>query len=237
MKQSSRKIWIISLFPKIIEEYLSNGVISKGIKNLKLEVNVLNPSSFSDRSFKGVDGHPYGGGPGMVLRVDVLSKVLEEAILPSYGNSKEKVKVIFTSPDGVSWSNKLACDLSKYISCPKLEGYEEDLVFICGRYEGIDQRFIDMYVDLVFSVGDYVLSGGELPVLSIIDSSMRFLPGVLGNEMSYKEDSFEDGYYDCPKWTRPFSFKGKEVPEVLISGNHTEIEKFNISNKRKASDM
>ena len=157
--------------------------------------------------------------------------MIEEKILPEYKNNRERIRVIFTSPDGTLWDNKSAHNMSLYFDASNKD--VPDLVFICGRYEGIDQRFIDLYVDEVYSLGSYVLSGGELPVLSIIDSSMRFVPGVLGNKLSSKQESFENNYFDCPKWTRPLTFKGQTVPDILTSGNHMEIQKFNISKQRR----
>jgi tRNA (guanine37-N1)-methyltransferase len=222
-----RKIWFISLFPELIYKYFDYGVMSR----VKKEISVINPASYSPKGFKGVDNSPYGGGPGMVMRVDVLARALEEGILRNYNTDKATgrgVRVLYTSPDGAPWRSGDARGLaSSYTGCSG-----EDLVFICGRYEGIDQRFIDLYVDQVISVGDYVLSGGELPCLSIVDSIFRFVPGTLGNSLSAEEDSFESGYIDHPKWTRPQTFRGHSVPSILLSGNHSEIKEFNKKNQK-----
>lgn len=222
-----KRIWVISLFPEIINTYFSHGVISRF--NSCLEV--INPSSYSPKGFKGVDDTPFGGGPGVVMRGDVLSDVLEEGIFKHYSNPKKELLVIFTSPVGKKWDSNCARVLSENLS--NQVNSSKDLVFVCGRYEGIDQRFIDAFVDQVYSVGDYVLTGGELAVLAMIDSTLRFVPGALGNPKSYEEDSFENNLMDYPKWTKPRIFKGISVPEVLLSGNHQKIEDFNNSLRPK----
>ena len=228
---NSRKLWIVSLFPQIIKTYLGNGVVSRLMSIQNIEIKVLNPSDFNAKGFKGVDGRPYGGGPGMVMRADVLGKTIEEGIWPNYKKPKADTKVIFTSPEGRTWNN----DIAKNLFSPYMNNSNEkfDLIFICGRYEGIDKRFIDLYVDEVYSLGNYVLSGGELAVLSIIDSSSRFIPGTLSNKESLIQESFQIGEddFDSPKWTRPFEYKGLKVPDVLVSGDHLAIKSFNNSQK------
>ena len=221
-----RKIWVITLFPEIITSYFSHGVISKSLieNGGFIDLKVINPISFSGKGHKGVDSRPYGGGPGMVLRADVIGSALDNGVFSHYEGCKPKV--IFTSPVGRTWNNSESKKLSEVI-------LEEDVVFICGRYEGIDQRIIDLYVDLEISTGDFVLSGGELAVLTILDSSLRFCPGVLGNNRSIAEDSFENGGFDGPKYTRPRVFKELSVPDVLLSGNHKEIKHFNEPRSKK----
>lgn len=222
------KIWFITLFPEIIRSYFQHGVISRASNYLE----IVNPADFSEKGRKGVDSAPYGGGPGMVMRADVLAATLDKTVLKgSPGVKREGLHVVYTSPVGPKWDSVHAKKLSRNI----ITGSIKDLVFICGRYEGVDQRFIDLYVDSVFSVGDFVLTGGELPCLSIADSFLRFVPGTLGNEVSAADDSFENGLLDSPKWTRPSIFKGRSVPEVLLSGNHSKIDQFNDSMRKPIS--
>ncbi|BDU62636.1 tRNA (guanine-N(1)-)-methyltransferase [Candidatus Borrelia fainii] len=181
-------------------------VITKGI----ITCEVISIRDFSDDKHKRCDDIPYGGGAGMVLKAQPISAALD------YVNAKEKT-TIFVSPSGLKYNQKLAYDLSK----------KNELVIICGRYEGIDQRIIDLYVDFEISVGDYVLSSGEVAALVIIDSIYRLLEGVI-NPNSLLEESFscECGLLEYPHYTRPYEFKGLEVPNVLLSGHHEEIRKW-----------
>ena len=222
---SKKKIWFITLFPNIIDAYFTHGVMSRFREN----IGIINPANYSSRGFKGVDSAPFGGGPGMVMRVDVLTSALEKGIFIHYEEPKRDLLVFYTSPDGDKWNNFEAKSLCRHIA--ENDCNSQDLVFICGRYEGVDQRFIDMFVTRSFSLGDFILSGGELATMAIVDSLLRFAPGVLGNSKSFEEDSFEDNKMDFPKWTRPSSFRGNSVPEVLLSGNHKEIENFNNSQR------
>jgi len=176
---------------------------------------------YSEKGFKGVDKAPYGGGPGVVLRADVLKKALFEGVIETGGyghNWKEHLTVINCSPRGTVWSHQVAKEFSKV----HLQG-QKDLVFICGRYEGIDERFIEHYVDVEYSLGDFVLTGGELAVMCFLDSSLRLLEGVVGNHATLKMESFENGLLEHPHYTRPFAFEGQEVPEVYLSGHDRHI--------------
>ena len=214
-----KKVWFVTLFPEQLKNTLSFGVLGKYSEKQDQLFNFVNPSDYCKKGFKGVDSAPYGGGPGMVMRADVLATTLHEAVFSNY-NSREELMVIYPSPRGKTWNN---------LEGKNLASSSKDLVFICGRYEGVDERFLENYVDEEFSIGDYVLSGGEIAAAVIIDSCFRFLPGVLGNHLSALEDSFENNLLDSPKYTRPEVFESKSVPSILLSGNHQKIESFNKS--------
>lgn len=191
-------------------------------QNVSLECIYL--GDFSPKSFKGVDDSPYGGGPGMVMRADVLELAVK-SIFEKYSDYKNQVKVIYTAPRGVVFNNEISKKLAKEFSSGT------DYIFICGRYEGIDERFLSQYVDEIYSIGDFVLSGGEVAVMTIIDSFSRFIDGVLGNQESFKDDSFECGLIEGPQYTRPLEFNGEKVPDVLMNGNHKLIEEFRLDKK------
>ena len=225
----AKRIWILTMFPHFFDQFKEVGVVGQKFQGLRgdaIELQTLNISDFSPKGFKGVDSSPYGGGPGMVMRADVLKSALIDGVVKegNYGNDyKEKLKVIFTAPRGKIWNNKVCKEFSqKYFS----EHSDKDLVFICGRYEGIDERFLDMYVDEHYCIGDFVLSGGEIAVMTILDSSLRFSKGVLSNDDSAKMDSFENNLLEHPQYTRPSLFEEVEVPNVLISGDHKKINNW-----------
>lgn len=218
------KVWVLTLFPQFFEAFKDSGVIGKFLGS-EVEFNTLYLGDFSPKNFKGVDGAPYGGGPGMVLRADVLEKAIL-SIIDSENLSKDDLEIIYTSPRGEVFNNEIAKNMALTFQSSK-----KQFVFICGRYEGIDERFIDQYVTKIFSLGDYVLSGGELAVMTIIDGMMRFLPKALGNADSAIQDSFEDGLIEGPVYTRPSEFNGQSVPAVLMEGNHKLIDAFNQQKK------
>ena len=182
--------------------------------------------NFSPKDFKGVDAAPFGGGAGMVMRPDVLKNSLIEGIVKpgNYGeNYKEKLHIVFPNPRGKVWNND-SC--KSFAQSAWSEDSKKDIVFICGRYEGIDQRFIDLYIDEEFSLGDYVLTGGEIATMAIIDSSLRFSEGVLGNRNSHEDESFQNNLLEHPQYTKPREFEGVNVPDVLLSGDHKKIAKY-----------
>ena len=203
---------VITLFPEMFTALTEYGVSGRAVKNGLVEVAFFNPRKHTTDKHQTVDDRPYGGGPGMVMRIEPLKGALEEA-LSWVGAAGDEVKVIYLSPQGRPLSNSGVEYLSEY----------SNLVFIAGRYEGIDERFIESFVDEEWSVGDYVLSGGELPAMVVMDAVIRMLPGVLGHEKSAVEDSFYNGLLDCPHYTRPESFNGMKVPDVLLSGDHQRI--------------
>ncbi|QFP41677.1 tRNA (guanosine(37)-N1)-methyltransferase TrmD [Borrelia miyamotoi] len=204
------KITILSLFPSIITPFFENSIMKKVVDRGIISYEVISIRDFSNDKHKRCDDAPYGGGAGMVLKAQPISDALE------YINSKIKT-TIFVSPSGVKYTQKLAYDLSK----------KNELVIICGRYEGLDQRVIDLYVDLEISVGDYVLSSGEIAALVIIDSVYRLLDGVISPGSLFEESfNFEYGLLEYPHYTRPYEFGGLEVPGVLLSGHHEKIRKW-----------
>lgn len=206
------KIDIITLFPDFFETLKSHSIVGRAIKNKKLEIITHNLRDYSQDKYKTVDDHPYGGGVGMLLRFDVLLRALENV---KSQISNHKFKVILLTPQGEVYKQETAKALTK----------EENLILICGHYEGYDER-IREYVDQEISIGDYVLTGGEIPAMIIVDSVARLLPGVLGHDESSQDESHSEGLLEYPQYTRPEEYEGKKVPEILLSGNHPQIDKW-----------
>ena len=202
------KITVLSLFPEIIDSFFTSSIMAKAVQRGLVEYSLVNIRDFARDRHRTCDDSPYGGGAGMVLKPEPLAGALDSV----EGSVK---RVIFPSPSGIVFNQKQAKRLAQY----------EELVFICGRYEGIDQRIIDMYVDEEISIGDYVISSGEISTLVIIDSVYRLLDGVI-SEDSLLEESFTDGRLEYPHYTRPSSFRGVNVPDVLLSGNHAKISEW-----------
>lgn len=207
-------IGIITLFPEMFKAITDFGVTGRAIKHDLLEVYCWNPRDFTHDKHKTVDDRPYGGGPGMLMMVQPL----RDAIYAAKQAAGEGVKVIYLSPQGRKLDQSGVTKLAKY----------EKVILLCGRYEGIDERLIEAEVDEEWSVGDYVLTGGELPAMTLIDAVARFVPGVLGKQSSALEDSFADGLLDCPHYTRPEVLDGTAVPDVLMSGNHAKIREWRL---------
>ena len=202
------KITILSLFPNMFDGFLTESIIKRAIQNEKVEVKIINFRDYSVYNNKQVDDTPYGGGAGMVMEPTV--------VYDAYCSVKEpNAKVIYMSPQGKTLNQQMVQDLAK----------EENIILLCGHYEGIDQRVIDEIVDEEISIGDYVLTGGELPAMVLIDSVSRYVKGVL-KEDSVQEESFTNGLLEYPQYTRPEVFLGKRVPEVLLSGHHENIKKW-----------
>ncbi|MFV0547690.1 MAG: tRNA (guanosine(37)-N1)-methyltransferase TrmD [Limnobaculum xujianqingii] len=202
-------IGVISLFPEMFRAITDYGVTGRAVKNGLLSVTCWSPRDFTHDRHRTVDDRPYGGGPGMLMMVQPL----RDAIHTAKAAAGEGAKVIYLSPQGRKLDQQGVCELAT----------NQKLILICGRYEGVDERVIQTEVDEEWSIGDYVLSGGELPAMTLIDSVSRFIPGVLGHQMSAEEDSFADGLLDCPHYTRPEVLDDMEVPAVLLSGNHEHI--------------
>ncbi len=221
-----KKIWIITLFPDYFMPLIQFGIVGAALRGDRGEaprIELVQLRDFSGKDYKGVDDSPFGGGPGMVIRADVLKRALFQGVVQNgnYGEQfKEKLHVIFPGPRGVKWTNHKA---------KKFSNLDKDLVFICGRYEGVDERFIEKYVDEEISLGDFVLSGGEIPTMAFIDSILRFNKGVLGNEVGTENESYENGLLEYPQYTRPSDFEGLLVPDVLVSGHHKKIEEYRQS--------
>ena len=200
------KVRILTIFPDLIRAFVDNGIFNRAIENNILTIEVYDLREFTDNRHKSVDDYSFGGGAGMVLKAEPFFNFFEK--------SKAK-NVIFPSPQGVKLNNKLSRELSQ----------KQELTFICGHYEGVDERVIEKYVDLEVSLGDYVLSGGELPSLVIMDSILRFIPEFI-KKASSELESFEDSLLDNAVYTRPSNIDNEEVPNVLISGNHSHIEEY-----------
>ena len=199
---------VLTLFPEMFSS-LNESMIGRAVKNKKININIVNIRDFSENKHKKVDDTPYGGGAGMVMMPDVVYRAYNSL------ENKENAKVIYMSPQGKKLDQKKVLELSK----------ENHLIILCGHYEGIDQRVLDKIVDEEISIGDYVLTGGELPAMVLIDSVSRYVEGVLKKD-SIKEESFSENLLEYPQYTRPEIFEGEKVPEVLLSGNHKEIEKW-----------
>ena len=202
---------VITLFPEMVESVVSGGVVGRASKRGLMSVSCINPRDYAEDVHRTVDDRPYGGGPGMVMRPDCLLKAIRAERKKSGG-----CKVIYMTPQGKPLQQSMLERLAE----------TDSVVLLCGRYEGIDERVIALEVDEEWSVGDYVLSGGELAAMIVIDGTTRLLPEVLGHTESAVQDSFTDGLLDHPHYTRPEKIEDLEVPEVLLSGNHQLIERW-----------
>lgn len=201
---------VITLFPEWVKTVVDQGVVGKAAGKGLLEINCINPRTYTKDVHQTADDRPYGGGPGMVMKPDCVLEAIKVAKQDNVG------KVLYMSPQGKPLSQALLQQLAK----------EDGLIVLCGRYEGVDERIISLAVDEEYSLGDYVLSGGELGAMVLIDGLSRLLPGVLGHEASAQQDSFVDGLLDCPHYTRPDMVEGCGVPAVLKSGDHGAIAKW-----------
>ncbi len=208
------QVGVISLFPEMFQAITENGVTGRAVRDGILSVELINPRDFTHDRHRTVDDRPYGGGPGMLMMVQPLT----DAIAAAKQKLGAESKVIYLSPQGRKLDHAGAQELAK----------NDKLILIAGRYEGIDERVIQRHVDEEWSIGDYVLSGGELPAMVMIDTVARLIPGVLGHQDSASEDSFADGLLDCPHYTRPEVLDGEAVPAVLLSGNHELIRKWRL---------
>lgn len=203
---------IITIFPDMVRAYLSAGIMRRAIDSGLISVAVHNLRDYTHDKHKSVDDYPYGGGAGMVMKPEPFFRIMEE-LWPR----RAERRIVLLSPKGRLFTQGVAEELYRE---------QRELVFLCGRYEAIDERVREQLADDEISVGDYVLTGGELPALVIIDVVARLIPGVLGDIRSSEEDSFTSGLLDYPHYTRPENFRGMEVPTVLLSGNHGEIRKW-----------
>lgn len=206
-------ISIITLFPEVFETYLNTSILGRAQKKGKVIFKLIHLRDFGEGKHQVVDGRPYGGGAGMLFRADILAKAINK--IRSHSKSG-KLFVILTSASGKPYKQKTARELSKH----------KNIVIVCGHYEGVDQRFIDKYVDQEISIGDFVLTGGEIPAMILADSIVRLIPGVLKKEDAIINESFSENLLEGPQYTRPDNFEGLKVPEVLLSGNHEEIDKW-----------
>jgi tRNA (guanine37-N1)-methyltransferase len=207
-------IEVVTLFPELIQQSLKVGVLGRAVERGIVQVGCEDPRAHTSDVHRTVDDRPYGGGPGMVLKPEPMSAAIDAAA----GRVPAGSQRIYMSAQGVPFTQRLAEEFSK------LPG----LVLVAGRYEGLDERVIESRIDREVSVGDYVVSGGEFPALVVIDAVARLLPGVLGDERSNVEESFDQGLLDWPHYTRPVEFEGRTVPQVLQGGNHADIQRWRL---------
>ncbi|NLZ52674.1 MAG: tRNA (guanosine(37)-N1)-methyltransferase TrmD [Thermoanaerobacteraceae bacterium] len=206
------RVYILTLFPEFFESPLNVSIIKRARDNGLIQFELINIRDFSHDKHKKVDDYPYGGGCGMVMKPEPIFEAVE--YIDKKINSEDR-RIILMSPQGKVFNHSLARNLSN----------EQNLIFICGHYEGIDERVKTLVTDEI-SIGDFILTGGEVPALAVIDAVVRFVPGVLGSSQSPEEESFSNGLLEYPQYTRPEIYKGLKVPDVLLSGNHKEIELF-----------
>lgn len=206
------KFDILTLFPEVIDAVLKESIIGRAQEKGILEINAINIRDFSKNKHKKADDYPYGGGGGMIM----TAQPIYDAYLSIAKDINYKPKVIYLSPQGRVLTQEVVKELSK----------EKHLVLLCGHYEGIDERIIEEIVDEEVSIGDYVLTGGELPAMVLIDSVSRLIPGVLSNEESYSDESHYNGLLEYPQYTRPVEFNGRRVPDILLSGHHANITRW-----------
>lgn len=203
---------VMTLFPDMVSQGLASSITGRALEKEIFSLNVVNIRDYSRNKHRHVDDYPYGGGAGMVMQPDPVYDCYADIVK----SCEKKPRVIYMTPQGTVFSQKIAQELA----------LEEELVFLCGHYEGIDDRVLEEIVTDYLSIGDYVLTGGELPAMVMIDSISRLIPGVLNNKESAEYESFQDGLLEYPQYTRPEVYHGMRVPEVLLSGHHANIEKW-----------
>jgi len=208
------KVAVVSLFPEMFGALTAYGITGRAIDSKLLELRCWNPRDYTEDRHATVDHRPYGGGPGMVMMVEPLRQAIAAAKAWSGGDTP----VVYLSPQGETLTQARVSEFAA----------SEKLILLAGRYEGVDERLIEREVDAELSIGDYVVSGGELPAMVLVDTIVRLLPGALGDEQSAQQDSFVEGLLDCPHYTRPENYQGQRVPEVLLSGNHERIRRWRL---------
>ncbi len=207
---------VITLFPEMFAALTSSGITRRAFEQRRCALTLWNPRDFTSDNHRTVDDRPYGGGPGMVMMAAPLEAAISAAIARQQQAGATQPRTIYLSPQGAPLNHRKAVKLAA----------EPGLVLLCGRYEAVDQRLLDRCVDEEISLGDFVLSGGELPAMALMDAVIRLLPGVLNDDASAVQDSFVNGLLDCPHYTRPEVYEGVPVPEVLLGGHHAEIAKW-----------
>ncbi|MBI3901457.1 MAG: tRNA (guanosine(37)-N1)-methyltransferase TrmD [Nitrosomonadales bacterium] len=210
---------VITLFPEMFGAITQYGVTRRAAEQDKFQLQTWNPRDFTTDNYRTIDDRPYGGGPGMVMLAEPLEKAISAAKAAQAESGVAKSRVIHLSPQGRQLTHEVVMELL---------AREEGLILLASRYEGVDERLIRQCVDEELSIGDYVLSGGELAAMVLMDSVVRQIPGVLGDDASAQQDSFVTGLLDCPHYTRPEIYNGVGVPDVLMSGHHAEIEKWRL---------
>ncbi|OWW19123.1 tRNA (guanosine(37)-N1)-methyltransferase TrmD [Noviherbaspirillum denitrificans] len=207
---------VVTLFPEMFTAITQSGITRRAFEKGKCSLSLWNPRDFTTDNYRTIDDRPYGGGPGMVMMAKPLEAAIGAAKARHAGQGLPAPRVVYLSPQGKQLTHQRVMQLTA----------EPGLVLLCGRYEAVDQRLLDRCVDEEISLGDFVLSGGELPAMALMDAVIRQLPGVLNDDVSAVEDSFVNGLLDCPHYTRPDVYEGVAVPPVLMGGNHAEIEKW-----------
>ena len=208
-----KQFFVLTLFPEMIEQTLSHSIMGRAQKEGHISVEAVNIRDFTQNKHKHVDDYPYGGGAGLVMQGQPIYDAYQ-SLLPK----AEHARVVFMTPQGRPFTQRMAEELAQ----------EENLVFLCGHYEGIDERVLEEVVTDYLSIGDYVLTGGELPAMVMIDTISRLVPGVLNNEDSAQTESFADGLLEYPQYSRPEEWHGKKVPPILLSGHHANVEKWRL---------
>jgi tRNA (guanine37-N1)-methyltransferase len=206
------KFTVMTLFPEMILDGLHTSILGKAIDKKIIELSAVNIRDYTLDKHRHVDDYPYGGGAGMVMSAEPIYRCFKSIT----GDNPSKKRVVYLTPQGRTFNQSMAKEFAK----------EDEIIFLCGHYEGVDERILEEIVTDNVSIGDYVLSGGELPVMVMIDAISRMVPGVLTNEESGESESFEGNLLEYPQYTRPTVWNGKEVPEVLLSGHHANIEKW-----------
>lgn len=214
MQEQKRWVGVVSLFPEMFQAITQYGVTGRAVKQGIVQLECWNPRDFTLDKHRTVDDRPYGGGPGMLMMVQPLTEAIQAAKQAAGGD----VYTVYLSPQGRKLDQQGVVELAKHAK----------LLLVAGRYEGIDERVIETEIDAEWSIGDYVLSGGELPAMVLIDAVSRLVPGVLGHDLSAEQDSFATGLLDCPHYTRPEVLANKQVPAVLLSGHHEEIRRWRL---------
>lgn len=214
MQEQKRWVGVVSLFPEMFQAITQYGVTGRAVKQGIVQLACWNPRDFTEDKHRTVDDRPYGGGPGMLMMVQPLTDAIQAAKQAAGGD----VYTVYLSPQGRKLDQQGVAELAKHAK----------LLLVAGRYEGIDERVIETEIDAEWSIGDYVLSGGELPAMVLIDAVSRLVPGVLGHDLSAEQDSFATGLLDCPHYTRPEVLADKQVPAVLLSGHHEEIRRWRL---------
>ena len=218
MSQPVPRFDVVSIFPEMVATALGYGVVGRALEAGSAQVETWDPRAYTSDRHRTVDDRPYGGGPGMVMKFEPLAA----AVRAAKAARGDTAPVIYLSPQGARFDDRRARELAA-----------SGAVVVCGRYEGVDERFVEACVDEELSIGDYVLSGGEPAAIVVLDAAIRLIPGVLGDENSAAEDSFADGILDCPHYTRPEEIEGRRVPEVLISGDHEAIREWRMAEARR----
>lgn len=211
---------VITLFPQMFEALTQYGITRRAAEQGRYHLRTWNPRDFTEDNYRTIDDRPYGGGPGMVMLAEPLAAAIAAAKQRQVADGAKRSRVIYLSPQGRLLNHAAVKGL--------VAQQDEGLILLAGRYEGVDERLLRQHVDAEISIGDYVLSGGELPAMVLIDTLVRQLPGVLGDADSAEQDSFVQGLLDCPHYTRPEVFNGEVVPPVLLSGNHADIQRWRL---------